>query len=665
MSGIEIKSASDIKRLEQAFPLKGAPAFESSDFGSSYFESSYFESSYFESTYDAIRSSAERCPKKTAISFFLSGDTYQNAHQISYQTLIEKVTQTANFLHSLPLESTDVVAFVLPNIPETHYIIWGAEAACQALAINPLLEPAQIKELINSVGAKVVVTMNPMANIDLWPKLEKVLPELDKTVHVVGIDIAQYVEGAKGLAAKAIQSVKRRQIAMPDGKTYHNFATAIRGKNKRKLDFRREYNAETISSLFCTGGTTGLPKIAKRTHQNELSNVHSVVSANGSILNGDKVILGGLPLFHVNGALVTGLLPFSLGATVVMATPQGYRGENVISKFWDIVEHFKVNAFSAVPTVYSALMNFPTEGKDLSSLEMGICGAAPMPVETFKAFQEKTGIKILEGYGLTEGTCVSSLNPFLGEQKIGSIGLRIPYQDMMCVEVDGDTIVRQCETDEIGVLAVRGPNVFQGYHLDHQNNGLWLYDDQGNRWLNTGDLARQDTDGYFWLTGRKKELIVRGGHNIEPKMIEEALCRHPAVNLAAAVGKPDAHAGEVPVCYVQLTPGQDTTSRELLTFAAEQIPERAAIPKEIHVVAELPVTAVGKVFKPQLEMLEIEKCINGLAQEEFPDQAIDVQVQQDPKHGILATVALGNADSMTKARFAKKLGQYTFKSTCI
>ncbi|UDL07057.1 acyl-CoA synthetase [Marinobacter sp. CA1] len=639
-----MKSTSDQERLVRTYPKDEVPVHES--------------------TYSAIRGSAEQYPGKTAISFFLSGDSYQEAHHITYQTLIEKVTQTANFFHSLNLGSGDVVALILPNVPEAHYVIWGGEAACQILAINPLLEPGQIKELVNSVGAKAVVTMNPITNIDLWDKLQEILPALSSIEHVVGVDIAHYVRGVKGLAAKAIQWQKRSGIKMSAGKCYHNFTGAIRYQNKQGLDFKRAYTPETISSLFCTGGTTGLPKIARRTHQNELSNVLSVVTANRSLLTKDKVILGGLPLFHVNGALVTGLLPFSLGATVVMATPQGYRGAKVLEKFWDIVEHFRINAFSAVPTVYSALMNYPTEGKDLSSLEAGICGAAPMPVETFKTFQEKTGIKILEGYGLTEGTCVSSLNPVHGEQKVGSIGVRVPFQDMECVQVDGEKIVRRCEIDEIGVLAIRGANVFQGYHLDHQNAGLWLYDDLGNRWLNTGDLARQDADGYFWLTGRKKELIVRGGHNIEPKLIEEILCRHPAVTLAAAVGKPDAHAGEVPVCYVQTRPGHPATSAELLAFAGEHIAERAAIPKEVHIVPELPVTAIGKVYKPQLEMQEIEKCIAALAQQEIPGQAVEIKVKQDPKHGVLASVALPNADEEIKTNFAKRLGEYTFRSSC-
>lgn len=642
MNTVNVEALSDIEHIEQQMPLSAHIPFTN--------------------TYDAIRHSAELNSNKTAISFFLQGNLYQQAKDISYQTLLAKITQTANLFDQLGFTDNDVVAFFLPNLPETHYLLWGVQARSQVLAINPLLEPEQIRDLINSVQAKAVVTMNPMKSLELWPKLNQIADELVYSQYFIGVDIAQHVNGAKGFVAKTLQTLARQQVQLPAGKQYLNFTSAMAKQNATELNFQREFNSDTISSLYCTGGTTGLPKIARRSHSNELANVTAVHLSNQQVLNQDLVVLAGLPLFHVNGALVTGLLPFTLGAKVIIATPQGYREPNVLPCFWDIVEHHKVSTFSAVPTVYSALMNYPTTGKDLSSLKLGICGAAPMPVETFKAFQQATGIKILEGYGLTEGTCVSSLNPFMGEQRIGSIGLRLPFQQMQCVKVEGDKIVESCEVNEIGVLAVSGANVFLGYQLEHQNEGLWLYDDSGQRWLNTGDLARQDEQGYFWLTGRKKELIVRSGHNIEPKLIEEALCRHPQVAMAAAVGKPDKHAGEVPVCYVALAPNSKVTEQELLAFASAEIPERAAIPKAIHVLAELPVTAVGKVFKPQLEMQEIQKCILATASELAPNVKVEVQVGQDPKHGVLAQVTLQQNEPAVLAQLRTELGQYTFKS---
>ncbi|MGI2029615.1 AMP-binding protein [Endozoicomonas acroporae] len=549
MEPIKITSLQDLEQLEKDYP--------------------YESLSQFESTYEAIMTSAHLRPGKTALSFFLKGSEYASAHTITYGSLIAHINQTANFFHSIGLGPDDVVAFIMPNLPETHYVIWGGEACCQVLAINPLLESKQIKDLINSVNTKAVVTMNPMKNIDLWPKLEPIIPQLTSVEHVIGVDIAHYVQGLTGPIARMIQRRMRKSITMPAGKTYYNFTQSIKKQHADQLMFDRQFTKDTISSLFCTGGTTGLPKIARRTHANELFNARSLQMMSQSTLTSDKSILGGLPLFHVNGALVTGLVPLMIGASIVICTPQGYRGEDVFPNFWDIIAHFKVSAFSGVPTVYSTLMNYPTKGKDLSSLDAAICGAAPLPVEVARSFQEATGVEILEGYGLTEATCASSLNLLHGKKKIGSIGIRIP---------------------------------------------------------------------------------------------EETMCKHPDVTLAAAVGRPDAHAGEVPVCYVQIADNSQVSDKELLDFANREIQEKAAIPKAVHRVKELPLTAIGKVFKPELEMQEIEKCVIALAMKELPTVPVTVDVKQDPKYGILANVNLGECDATSRAEFEKTLGVYTFKS---
>ena len=329
-----------------------------------------------------------------------------------------------------------------------------------------------------------------------------------------------------------------------------------------------------------------------------------------------KTLFCGLPLFHVNGVLVTGLLPFSRGAHVIIGTPQGYRGEGVIPRFWELVAHHRINFFSGVPTVYAALMQQPTAGHDLSSLEYGLCGAAPLPVELMRNFEESTGLTILEGYGLTEGTCVSTCNPPGGERRAGSIGLRLPWQPMKAVLLDDQgAYVRDCAIGEVGVLTISGPNAFVGYRDPDQNQGLWLDLHDGQRWLNTGDLGRQDAEGYFYLTGRKKELIIRGGHNIDPASIEEPLNRHPAVQLAAAVGRPDLHAGELPVAYVQLKPNATASEEELLAFVKDHIAERAAVPKAIRLTTAIPLTSVGKIFKPELRHREIADALQMALQE--------------------------------------------------
>jgi acyl-CoA synthetase (AMP-forming)/AMP-acid ligase II len=319
-------------------------------------------------------------------------------------------------------------------------------------------------------------------------------------------------------------------------------------------------------------------------------------------------------LFHVNAQIGTGLLPWLTGGHVVLATPQGYRGPGLLQQFWSVVEHYKLNWFSGVPTLYSALLQIPRGNSDISSLIFGVCGAAPMPKELIVNFQRVAGVKILEGYGLTEGGCVSSINPVGGECLPGSIGLRLPWQRMGAVVLsEAGTYVRDAAVGETGTLVIRGPNLFKGYLNPVHNKGLWIEisnrDGQSEKWLNTGDLGHVDERGYFWLTGRAKELIIRGGHNIDPKMIEDPIHAHPSVAMAAAVGRPDAHAGEVPVVYVQLRQGAEVLEDDLMEFARKTVLEKAAVPKRIHIVDSLPTTAVGKIFKPALIGREMESVL--------------------------------------------------------
>jgi fatty-acyl-CoA synthase len=448
--------------------------------------------------------------------------------------------------------------------------------------------------------------------------------------------------------------------AVPAHIGIHDFGKCLARESGAALNSKRRFQPDDLSSFFCTGGTTGLPKIAMRRHGNEVANAWSGGRFFGDGVGPGKTMFCGLPLFHVNAAMVTGLLPFSRGAHVVLGTPQGYRGEGVVSRFWEIVARHRINFFSGVPTLYASLLDIPLDGQDIGSLEYGLCGAAPMPVEVFRSFQQRTGIRILEGYGLTEGACISSVNPPLGDRRLGSIGLRIPGQHMKAVVVDeAGHYLRDCAVDEAGVLLISGPNVFAGYALPEQNKGLWLDLGDGKRWLNTGDLGRRDADGYFWLTGRKKELIIRGGHNIDPATIEEPLHRHPAVQIAAAVGRPDAYAGELPVAYVQLKPDACVTEEELADFLQRQISERAALPKQIRIIEAMPLTAVGKIFKPALKRSETAAALHAALSS--AGIAATVNVEDDPSRGMLLRVEL--ADPALAAQAGEILGRFPFAFT--
>lgn len=604
-----------------------------------------------DNTYAALQRGAAEYANTPALSFFLNAKDFQHTHDWSYAELFADITRAANAFHDLGIGSTDVVAFLLPNLPETHFTIWGGEAAGIVMAINPLLEASQIGDLLRAANAKVVVCLAPTPGADLWDKIASQLDRLPRVQDIVWVCMTPYVGATAGLGLRWMAA---RERSRHRGRRIHNLRALMRRQPQAYLKSNRQIRPDDHSSYFCTGGTTGLPKIAMRTHGSEVFNAWSMDAATQPRASG-QVIFCGLPLFHVNGQLVTGLMPWTHGDRVIIGTPQGYRGDGVIANFWAIVEHFRISSFSGVPTVYSALLQHPAKSFDLSCLQYALCGAAPMPVELFREFERCVGVRILEGYGLTEGACVSSSNPPEGDRRVGSIGLRLAYQDMRAVILDeAGVYLRDAAIDEVGVIAIHGPNVFAGYLESSHNKGIWI-DIDHKRWLNTGDLGRQDTDGYFWLTGRKKELIIRGGHNIDPKQIEEALQAHVAVALVAAVGSPDAHAGEVPVAYVQLVAGQDVDSADLMAFASANISERAAIPKRIEILEALPVTAVGKIFKPALQQREIAQVIRQEALTlNIPE--LSVEVIQDARRGLVAHIAM----AAQQAALAKALGRYSF-----
>lgn len=620
-------------------------------------------------TYEMICRGAAIDPGAPALSFFLRADDHRNALRWTYRELVRDITRTANFLIRLGVRPDSTVAYILPNLPETHFVIWGGEAAGIVCAINPLLESAALSELLNAAKAEVLVTLAPFPGTDLWTKVQPVLDRIGSLRHVVLVNLADHVRGPKRLVARLLQyrecvrlhGIGGVRSAVPKQIDIHDFGRSIEGESGAALSGARRIRPEDYSSFFCTGGTTGLPKIAMRRHGNEVANAWSVSQFFGPVIGPGKTIFCGLPLFHVNAVLATGLLPFSRGAHVMLGTPQGYRGDGVVKRFWELVDHHRINFFSGVPTLYAALLDVPIGGRNIDSLEYGLCGAAPMPVEVFRAFQERTGIRILEGYGLTEGACVSSVNPPDGERRLGSIGLRIPGQMMKAVVVDeAGRYLRDCAADETGLIVIAGPNVFAGYIHAEQNRELWPELGDGRNWLNTGDLGCQDEDGYFWLTGRKKDLIIRGGHNIDPAVIEEPLHRHPAVQIAVAIGRPDAHAGELPVAYVQLKTGAAVTEGELAEFARREIAERAALPRQIRIVDVMPLTAVGKIFKPELKRRETVEALRA-ALDEAGIPGARIAVDAGASRGIAVHVVLADPAFADPAQSVLGRFPFTFK----
>lgn len=417
-------------------------------------------------TLAVIEKGAAFDPDAVAISYLMDGHHWDQPLRITYRDLIFKIRQCANMFHDLGIGSQDVVSYLLPNIPQTHYVLWGAEAAGIVNPINPLLEPATIRDICRAAGTRVLVALGDLPGSDIWQKVLAIRDEIPTLAHVICVMGPGDVAGV------------------------HAFEALVETCPGDQLVFERSIAPDEVSSLYHTGGTTGTPKLARRTHLNEVV-MGWMISTMGGMTR-ETTVLCGLPLFHVNGTTVTGIAPFALGAHVVMLSPKGYREPSIIKHFYKIVARYRANFFSAVPTVLATLLDIPVGDADISSLQYAICGAAPLSVEMFKRFEAHTGMKVLEGYGLTEGACASSINPRDGERKVGSIGIRMPYQPMKVVVVDDQgKYERDAEIGEIGVIAIAGPNVFKGYVEAAHNTGICVQEG----WFNTGDLGRVDADG--------------------------------------------------------------------------------------------------------------------------------------------------------------------------
>lgn len=579
-----------------------------------------------DSTYELLRLARDRAPEAPALHYFTSGDELAKSVTITHAQMFGRITQTANLLHSLGLGAGDVIGVLMPVTPESQYAIWGSEATGIACPVNWMLEPEIIAALLRNAGAKAVIAYGPDPDIEAWNKAMLVRRELPGVQH--------WIKAGGGKASEP---------------GIVDLDAALERFDAESLDSQRVFSPADTASMFHTGGTTGTPKLALHTHGNEVA--MAWISAMQIDVQPEDVRVCGVPMFHVTGVLTNCLMPLARGASVVMLTSSGWRDPSVIRNLWQIVEHFGVTALGMVPSVVNMALNIPVGDADISSLKAASCGTAPLSVAVAEAFERLTGALIFEGYGLTEGTALSATNPRYGQRRIGSIGLPMAYQEMKVVKVVDGRIQRDCAPGEPGIVVVRGPNIFAGYLNPEQNKGIWF--DGG--WFNTGDLGYADEDGYFWLTGRAKDLIIRGGNNIDPRMIEEALYRHPEVFDAAAVGLPDAHAGELPVAYVALKPGSTYPLGRIKHYAYEVIPERAAVPKQFYLVDAIPKTAVGKIQKNALRsdaVLRAQRQMLAEVNAQSPVPLVDIRIDDRGDQGLLSTLVLPSALSVEEREVA-------------
>jgi fatty-acyl-CoA synthase len=399
-----------------------------------------------------------------------------------------------------------------------------------------------------------------------------------------------------------------------------------------RLLFQRKVEPDDVAAYVHSGGTTGSPKLVRLTHRGFAYKcwANAVVMAHTS----DDVIFADYPMFHIAGIFGRGYFPIAHGMSIVIPSPLGARDKRFIDNYWRFVDKFGITLFSGVPTTLAQLAKNGPHGEKLGTLRNYACtGSTAFPAEVARQIEKLIGVRVLLTYGATEYTQNVTQAPRDGDPKYGSPGIRLPYTQVKTVELDGDRIKRECGVDEIGVVVVKGPSVTPGYLEPKYNEGVFTREG----WFNSGDLGRFDADGYLWLTGRVKDVIIRGGHNIDPSVIEETLLKHPDVLLAAAVSKPDAYAGELPVAYVQLVSGARTGANDLGDFAQRHIPERAAAPKEIIILEAMPLTDVQKPAKAELRRDAARRAFRDVLAN-VADGNLSVDIVADPVKGNVALI---------------------------
>jgi fatty-acyl-CoA synthase len=589
---------------------------------------------------DWIDRGLARDPDKVALTYIADGNPDGAPARLTYRALNQRATQVANLLHSFALRPDDAVLLLLPTVPQLYTALLGALSRATPCCINWMLKPAQLVELVRATGAKAIVCLGPTPGYEIW----------------------QNVQAAK----HELQAVRILTVPGPDGETpaESDLDSLAASQPADRLTFARAARRDDVAALVHSGGTTGSPKLVKLTHRGFAYKcwANALVMAHA----GDDVILADYPMFHIAGMFARGLFAIAHGMSLVIPSPLGARDKRFIENYWRFIEKFRITYFSGVPTTLATLAKQPPRGEDLSSLKpYMVTGSTAMPADIGRAIERMIGVRVLLSYGATELTQNVTQAPRDGDPKYGSAGLRLPYTAVKTVKLDADgEIERDCAVDEIGMVVVQGPSVTPGYLDRRYDEGLFTKDG----WIKNGDLGRIDADGYLWLTGRAKDVIIRGGHNIDPSIIEETLQKHPAVLLAAAVGQPDAYAGELPVAYVQLADGAQATEDELSRFVLAAIPERAAAPKEITILARMPLTDVGKPAKPALRRDAAQRAFDTILSEALgSDAGARVEVVPDAAAGTRAVISLraagAGARSETERRVRALMSAYAVAHT--
>lgn len=532
---------------------------------------------------EMLERSAEKYPRQAAIIFL--------GKKVTYQELDQLANRFANALSKLGVQKGDRVAIQLPNTPQVVFAYYGTlKLGAVAVMFNPIYSAREIEYQLRDSGAKVMLILDRF-----WPQAKEANEKVG-VEHIIVTHIKDFLKFPLNLLEPLVAKRKGEHVEVEMGPGMYELKELLAASSPSRPQV--EINPrKDLATLQYTGGTTGVSKGAMLTHYNLVSNVMQCRAWFTGAREGKEVFLCTLPFFHSYGMTVDMNSGVNLGATLLLIPNP--RDMHMILK---AIDKYKPTLFPGVPTMYVAIINHPDvkSGKyDIKSINACLSGAAPLPVEVQREFEELTGGKLVEGYGLSETSPVTHANPLEGMRKAGSIGLPVPNTEVKIVDIEDPT--KELGVGEIGEIAIKGPQVMKGYWNMPDETEMVLKGD----WLLTGDIGYVDEDGFFYVVDRKKDMIIAGGYNIYPRDVEEVIYTHPKVAEVAVAGIPHPVRGETVKAYVVLKEGETATPEEIIEFCRDKM-AKYKVPTEVEFRKELPKTMVGKILRRYL--VEQEKA---------------------------------------------------------
>ncbi|MFQ5823804.1 MAG: long-chain fatty acid--CoA ligase [bacterium] len=520
---------------------------------------------------DILEEAIKVNPQGPAVSYF--------GRKLTYGELGHLVNQLATALSKFGVKQGDRVALILPNIPQypiAHFAVMKLGAIL--VPTNPLYVERELEYQINNSGTETAIVLDI-----IYPRIEKIKPNTGlKNIIVTGVQqylpsILKFLYPIKAKKDGTWQKIKRA----PGIHLFHELMNEKFTSKPQEVKIK----PDDIAILLYTGGTTGVSKGAVLTHRNLISNVIQTRNWFTGYRECHEVILCALPFFHSYGLTTCLHMSVFLKSTMVLVP-----NPRDIPMLLKSIQKNKATSFSGVPTLYVAVNNFPNVSKfDLSSVKACVSGGAPLPLEVAKQFESITNGKLVEGYGLSETSPVTHVNPIKGKRKEGSIGIPLPNTEAKIVDTETQ---KTLPIGQVGELAIKGPQVMKCYWNMEAETKEVLRDG----WLYTGDLAKMDEDGYFYIVDRKKDMIIAGGFNIFPREVEEVLFEHPKVMEAAVVGVPDEYRGETVKAFIVLKKNESISEEEIIQFCKQKLAS-FKVPKLIEFRDSLPKSNIGKVLR--------------------------------------------------------------------